>query len=53
MLVVSFLLLTLWLSALVFDFGLGSFAHAFAITAVLIVFARRSPRARHSRMARS
>jgi hypothetical protein len=48
MLVVSFLLLTLWLGALVFGFTMGGFVHAFALMAVLIVCARRTPEIRHA-----
>ena len=44
MLFVSLLLLTLWLGAQVFDVGMGAPVHLLALTAVLIVLARKSPR---------
>lgn len=48
MLVVSSLLLTLWLGALVFGFAMGGYVHALAFAAVLIVLTRRTPRVRHA-----
>ena len=47
MLVVSLLLLTLWIGAQVFDPGIGGLVHLLALTALLIVLFRRTPRARH------
>jgi hypothetical protein len=48
MLLVSLMLLTLWLGALVFGFTMGGFVHAPAIAAILIVLTRRTPQARHA-----
>ena len=46
MLVVSVLLLTAWLGALILGLTLGGFVHLFAMTAILAVIIRRSPRER-------
>jgi hypothetical protein len=48
MLVVSVVLLTLWLGAQVFQVGMGGLVHLFAVTALLIVLLRKTPRTRHA-----
>ena len=48
MLIVSVLLMTAWLGALVLGSNMGGFVHLLAVTATLAVFIRRSPRERRA-----
>ncbi len=48
MLIVSVLLMTAWLGALVLGSNMGGLVHLFAVTAMLAVFVRRSPRERRA-----